>query len=286
MKGKVDRYFAHLDRRISDARLGRVVRGMKHIHDILSSRANECYDGMEEIFFPFWPGNDRAEWVRDHVLLDPKSLPCPVRSSNYMTYKCVDNRRHHMLGQDALTVTGVECRSHGLPGFNAHGALTQCRIKPFIGPIYQTTDPHEDVPAAAAQTSGDSSSDESDEGSTSEDDSAVEVDVEEVPQVSQGQKTYRGWKLSYRQKKPEQKMKQKALKRCAQRNKAFAHLDPCLPAAGRHMETPGVDLQRKKESRQARQAADADFRKRFKEAAEEAQEEAEEEEEEAENVGG
>ena len=167
-----------------------------------------------------------------------------------------------MLGQDGLTVTGVECRSHGLPGFNAHGALTQCRIKPFIGPVYQITDPLEDVPAAAAETSGDSSSDE---GSTSEDDSAMEVDVEECPHVAQGQKTYRGWKLSYKQKKPEQKMKQKALKRCAQRNKAFAHLDPCLPAAGRHMETPGVDLQRKKESRQARQAADADFRKRFKE---------------------
>ena len=250
LKGDVDRYFRVLSKRVDKTRHKKIVKGMADIHQCCETGYMvPCDNNMEEKFISFWPTEEKSSWVRNHMDINKDTLPCRIRASNAFQHRCADIRRSSLLGNDKLEITGVKTKAMGVPGMKVEGSGVSCSLKPFIGPVFQQIDALEEQGS------------ETEANSSSESDSAVEVDLTDIPEQ---QKSYRGWKVSYRTKKPEAPVKEKVLKRNVHRNRGLEWLHDRLPKATRHMEGKGRDMLKAKERARNRSKADAEYRSWYK----------------------
>ena len=149
---------------------------------------------------------------------------------------------------DGKIITGVDVKVGGLPGMPPPpNSDHHCQVEEVMGPLFQATE------KSMGAAEGDEDSDSSTSSDESNDD--VPVDVAEI-RVPESQRTYMGWKISYRNKKPEKPLKARVLRKNANRNRGFAWLASKLPKALRHMPVAGVDEQRKVRRRRLRQKLD------------------------------
>ena len=258
LKGKVDRLFGQLDGRVKEVAKGKTVKNLDCIAAILPRTENE--DGMREKFQVIWPDVDRADWVRDHSPIDTRGWPAGIRSSFSYEHRVNDIRRRELLGNDKRSISGVDSYSHGVPGLKRDTGKLHLELMPVMGPIWQM-DADTDVRAAPPVVGppGESSGDESSESESGDGDAAAPAIM-----VPESQKSFRGWKLSYRMKKPEETQKDKILKKAKARNAGTLHLMSSLPEARRVMVTPGKNVAEQTSRRKAQSAANTDFRKKFK----------------------
>ncbi len=241
LKGLDDSYFGECDRRLAEAELREAIITTGDVVRILSDSAGNA---KKEVFMEFLPDVERAEWVSQHRILLPASLPAPIRSSHCYSFRIADKRRlqpgKSLPGKDGNTIAGVESRSHYVPHMQAD-AGHKCK----------------GVLAAIVVESSDSEAEDKDDGVKEVGDAAAPDDASRF---------HLGWKISFRTSTPEQPNREKTLAKLRKKADNFAGALAKTPWAGRHMEsqrTPDAE-NRMKERRKQQAAVDAAERAAFK----------------------
>ena len=213
LKGIVDRFFGHLDQRLARAEK---LEAIKTIADV--KRIWEASPGQtEEVFIDFLPEIPRDEWIASHRPLKRQSLPAPIRSSHHWTFKIVDRRRGNLMARDAVTISGVETKSHCLPHMASDVLHTG-----FVQLL--RLDEKEEVEAE-------------EEGEHEVPEEAVETDEKGDEPFGDHTAEHLGWKTSYRKSDPDDvvKHRDKHLRRLQKKHDSFLPVLSRLPAARRMM---------------------------------------------------
>ena len=137
-------------------------------------------------------------------MLHIASLPGAIRTHTLWTFKCVDRRRHDLMGADGMTLTGVEGKAFKLP-FTAAGreaTTTTMRLDP-------------DKYMEDAIDSDDTDVDEGFRDEAGPDLAGVyhETALKRASDLEDGKKWYMGWKCAYRTQTPDFPERNKMLRR-------------------------------------------------------------------------
>jgi hypothetical protein len=116
LKGAIDRFFGLLDLRLKHAETSRLICSVADVLEVFRAGASPS---REEVFLEVEPTITRTKYIKDHRMLNIKTLPGPIRSSHYFTWRIADSRRESLLGADLMTVTGIVARSHQVQGLRA-----------------------------------------------------------------------------------------------------------------------------------------------------------------------
>ena len=64
----------------------------------------------------FTPTVARPQWIKEHPIIDRRTLPEPIKSTHCIMFRRNDKRQKDVLGKDRLTITGIDCYGKGLAG--------------------------------------------------------------------------------------------------------------------------------------------------------------------------
>ncbi len=170
--------------------------------------------------FDFMPDVAKSEYPT--CLYKTDSLPSPIKSCHHWSFRRADKRQKNLVGNDDVTITGVWCRAHGVPGASAGEDRTV----------------HVLLDRDSTSTVGDE----------------VDLDGESkmlASEVGVAVKEFMGWRTSYRSECPEDLLGRESqiLARVKAKDRAMHTLSRVLP------ETASVDYRRRPSEQEARATA-------------------------------
>ena len=181
-KGRIDAHFGRFARRLS---LTALDRNITTIAEVISAqwehynRTQKLGGREHEEYVEYLPAFERSSL--NTVLLKPRSLMVPLRSSYFWTMSIVDRRRRSLLGHGGV-VTGVEVRARLLPG--QRGTATRTG---FVAIAMEAAEKEE---AAAADAEAEAEAEE-------------KADDGKIKELGYAVAEHLGWRCSYRRHAPE-----------------------------------------------------------------------------------
>lgn len=221
LKDECDRYFSLLNRRLSAAETKVQIDSLATLLEVWRAAAGVHYgdDLASEEFIDFLPTLARWKYAEEVGQLHrTTTFVTGIMNSHYFTFRIADFRRlppRSFIATDGITITGIRAASHLLPTFFNPLAMTSVFPRLFTGRDREAEAVGEEEPPVAEV-----------EGAEEE---FVQLDKSSL--VAMTTKFHEGWRLSYREKMPEQPNRELTLARLKAKNKSYEGLT--LPPARR-----------------------------------------------------
>ena len=195
MKSEVDGIFGEADSRVREAAKSETLSDVPDVARVLRGDGDHA---RPEHVFELLPDIPRKQWVQDHPLIDPGSLPLPIRSSHAFYFRRRDARQQSLLGHDGISITGIRAMTSVLPGLPSDASFT-VQLRKSVDPLPEPADEeeaHADVP---------------------DDDEAHAA----VPALSYSSTDHLGWRTTYRKVEPDKPNYEKIVSKLKWTTKAF-----------------------------------------------------------------